>query len=408
MGARTMVGSSIGPVLKPIHPFPARMAPDLVLEELGEIGEKSRVLDPMTGSGVVLRHAIELDHQAVGFDLDPLAVLMARVWTTPVSQENLERWAAAVVGDARAATVSSIALDWMDTDRETEAFAGYWFAPSQRADLRRIAFVLNSVGQGESREDRASLDLIRLALSRIIVTKEPRASLARDTSHSRPHKVLEESDFEVLPALEGSIRFLRRRLAENPPSGSAEVELGDARTLEGVESGSIDAVITSPPYLNAIDYLRGHRLALVWLGYGLKELRLIRANSIGAERAPDDLGAGNGFARIREAMGELGQLPNRYRSIIERYAEDLYRMIREIGRVLRPGGTATLVVGNSCIRGTFVENAAGVAEAAGMVGLTPTRVCERVLPDSRRYLPVPKEGQLGRRIRTETICSFVR
>jgi len=44
-------------------------------------------------------------------------------------------------------------------------------------------------------------------------------------------------------------------------------------------------VLTSPPYLNAIDYLRGHRLALVWLGHELGPLKEIRANSVGAERA---------------------------------------------------------------------------------------------------------------------------
>ena len=107
-------------------------------------------------------------------------------------------------------------------------------------------------------------------------------------------------------------------------------------------------------------------------------------------------------------MGKLEELPNRYRLMIERCAEDLYRMISEITRVLRPGGTATLVVGNSCLKGTFIENAAGVTEAARMVGLTLTSVSERALPDNRRYLPVTMEGQLGRRMRTETICSFVR
>ena len=403
-----MTGSSKRAALKPIHPFPARMAPGLVLERLGEIGENSRVLDPMAGSGVVLRHAIELGHEALGFDLDPLSVLMARVWTTPVSEKNLDKWTTRVDGEIRATNTNGITLDWMDADEETRSFVDYWFGISQREDLRRIAFVLNRLGQGECREDAASLDLIRLALSRIIVTKEPRASLARDTSHSRPHKVLENSEFQVLPAFEQSIRSLRRRLAEQPPRGAADVEPGDARSLETVGNGTVDAVITSPPYLNAIYYVRGHRLALVWLGHGLKQLRQVRASSIGAERAPDDPKAIRLFSRIRQAMGDLEQLPKRYCLMIERYAEDIYRMTSEIARVLRPGGTATLVIGNSCLKGTFIENAAGVAEAARMVGLTQTRVLERALPDNRRYLPVTKEGQLGRRMRTETICSFVR
>ena len=39
----------------------------------------------------------------------------------------------------------------------------------------------------------------------------------------------------------------------------------------------------SPPYLTAIDYLRGHRLALVWFGSGILDQRSVRAGSIGAE-----------------------------------------------------------------------------------------------------------------------------
>ncbi len=70
-----MASKSHGPALKPIHPFPARMEPSLILERLGEIDENSRMLDPMTDSGVVLRHAIEVGNKAMGFDLDPLSVL---------------------------------------------------------------------------------------------------------------------------------------------------------------------------------------------------------------------------------------------------------------------------------------------------------------------------------------------
>jgi len=296
----------------------------------------------------------------------------------------------------------------VDDDEETKSFMDYWFGELQQADLKRIAFVLNRFGRGECRADAASLNLIRLALSRIIVTKQPCASLARDTSHSRPHKVIQDSSFQVLPAFERAIRLLRRRLAEQPPSGTADIELGDARNLQTIGDGAIDAVITSPPYLNAIDYLRGHRLSLVWLGHGIKTLRRIRSSSIGSERAPDDPGIHMLYSPIRKAMGDVEHLPNRYRMMIERYAEDMYLMASEIARVLRSGGTATLVVGNSYLRGTFIRNADGVAEAAKMVGLTLTHVSDRVLPDNRRYLPVTREGQIGRRMRTETICSFVR
>src|SRR5437764_985997 len=139
-------------MIKAVHPFPARMGPDLAIDRLKRLKGPAIVLDPMAGSGTVLRHAAERGHTAVGRDLDPLAVLMARVWTTP---------------------------------------------------------------------------------------------------------------------------------------GRVSVGLGDARALEDIGDGTVDVVLSSPPYLNAIDYMRGHRMSLVWLGHRVGELRAIRADSVGSERGPD-------------------------------------------------------------------------------------------------------------------------
>ena len=49
-------------------------------------------------------------------------------------------------------------------------------------------------------------DCLWLALSRIIVTKHVGATLAWDVSHSRPHKVRTENDFDVLSQLYGPPR----------------------------------------------------------------------------------------------------------------------------------------------------------------------------------------------------------
>lgn len=68
-------------MIPPVHPFPARMAPEIAFRRLRRLPPGSVILDPMAGSGTVLRHATELGHKAIGFDLDPLAVLMTQVWT---------------------------------------------------------------------------------------------------------------------------------------------------------------------------------------------------------------------------------------------------------------------------------------------------------------------------------------
>src|SRR6266446_9945850 len=81
----------------PIHPFPARMAPGIALEALGESKKTLRVLDPMAGSGTVLAVARANGHRAFGVDLDPLAVLLARVWTRTVHTDSVRNKAAQVL-----------------------------------------------------------------------------------------------------------------------------------------------------------------------------------------------------------------------------------------------------------------------------------------------------------------------
>ena len=61
---------------------------------------------------------------------------------------------------------------------------------------------------------------------------------------------------------------------------------GDARRLD-IRDGSVDLVVTSPPYLNAIDYLRCSKFSLVWMGYSVVELRRLRSTAVGTEVGMD-------------------------------------------------------------------------------------------------------------------------
>lgn len=398
-------------MLKPIHPFPARMAPELAMTSLREIEHGGIVLDPMSGSGTVLRHAITLGHRAIGFDMDPLAVLMSRVWTTPISVEQVLVESKSVLKEARSIDLRRIRLPWIDEDSETKDFVAYWFAPTQRRDLRRIAFVLEKQSRRRLGHKRAAaLDVLRLALSRIIVTKDRGASLARDVSHSRPHRVGLSSSYDVFGGFRRAVDQMLPRLttrSEDSVLGIASVAIGDARMMN-LPNASVDAVITSPPYLNAIDYLRGHRLALVWLGYDLSSLRAIRSSSIGAERAADDDVGSSAILGAVDSMCDRSRLSRGCAAMVSRYAGDLFALCKEIYRVIKPGGRATFVVGNSCLKNVFIHNSKGLAYCASRSGLVALRTQERELPVRNRYLPMTATGSLSKRMRTECILTFRR
>jgi hypothetical protein len=257
-------------------------------------------------------------------------------------------------------------------------------------------------------------DALRLGLSRIIITKLPGAgaSLASDVSHSRPQRVLEESDYCVRSGFARSIDRLARCLEAHPPRGGVTIALGDARRLRQIQDRTIDAIVTSPPYLNAIDYLRGHRLALVWLGHRIGDLRAVRAESIGAERGPCDPDRDASLiAKLTSNLKGIEHLPSRFRGMLGRYATDMAALMIEAHRVLRPGCSATLVVGDSTLRGVFIENSKIVKAAARRAGFRFQSQVRRRLQPGRRYLPPPDRAgrlELSKRMGVETIVTFNR
>lgn len=386
-----------------LHPFPARMAPDLAINLLNGLPKAITVLDPMSGSGTVVRHASELGLQARAFDLDPLAVLISRASCRVIDDRALESAGSQLVAQARAMT-SDPHLSWIDGDVEAERFTSFWFGEAQRVDLRKLSHLLFEATELNIADDIA--DALRLALSRIIVTKASVASLAQDTSHSRPHRVAMHSDYDVLGGFERSLVQLRQRLKKLSPAIEGIVERGDARKLESVCDDSIDYVLTSPPYLNAIDYMRGHRMSLIWLGHRYADLSRTRSNSIGAERAPDVGIPEEELISVRAAMGQVAELPKRQQRMIDRYLDDLRQMVAQVHRVLRPGSRATFVMGDSCLKGIFLSNSNALAEVASKVGLSQSDRWSRPLPAQHRYLPTPTNGSLSKRMRTENILTF--
>ena len=97
-----------------------------------------------------------------------------------------------------------------------------------------------------------------------------------------------------------------------------------------------------------------------------------------------------------------------HKGMIDRYVVDLHAMVGEIARVLKAKAKATFVMGNSCLKGVYIENSEALARAGAMVGLNMTAKTERDLPAGSRYLPTPASGALSKRMRKEVILTFAK
>ena len=395
-------------VPRPIHPFPARMAAAIPWEELSaEPGNRLKVLDPMTGSGTTLAVARALGHEAIGFDTDPLAVIIAKAWCQDVDRARLRRTAKRVLNRATQIARSTKAADAYppDADDETREFVRYWFDLRNRKELAALARVIQRVN------DRDMRNLLLCAFSRLIIAKQAGASLALDLAHSRPHRVTKTTIVRPLETFLDEVEricavapFLAGAGADAPP---ALVREGDVRALP-IDNASVDVVITSPPYLNGIDYQRTTKFSLVWLGHSTRALRRVRAENIGTEAAGVEAGLSEAHKAALRAMCSLRRLPDRTTRILTKYVRDMDAALAEISRVLLPGGRAVVVIGDSTIRSAYVRNSRALLALATARGLETVKVRRRRLPPNRRYLPPPKAqtAKFDARLRTEAILHF--
>jgi hypothetical protein len=388
--------------IRSLHPFPARMAPEIALSAIPQREHQPiTVLDPMCGSGTVLGVALARGQHAVGEDIDPLAVMMSTLAVSPVDTEALKQESNRVLAKAKE---GADAAPWGD-DTETEAFVDFWFGPEQKHQLKTLTHAISS-----SPNETMKLAL-NLALSRIIITKSPKASLAADTSHSRPHRVKETSDYDVLEGFAQSITQLSRSLDARELGGFGRVSLGDARSLESIDDESADMAVTSPPYLNALDYLRGHKLALVWFGYSIKELRHRRAISIGAERAL--IGdVSRETSAIVDVITRNANEPEALKvPMLERFAADCIAFSQQLHRTLKPNAPAILVVGNSTLRGNYIRNDLITRYALEQSGFEFESQREREIPPNQRYMAIntsSASSSMAKRMRTEVVLTMRR
>jgi hypothetical protein len=255
-------------------------------------------------------------------------------------------------------------------------------------------------------------DALWCAFSRLIITKSAGASLAMDLSHSRPHRKFKNAPVKPFNRFISAVQTV---VSNCPRRGSgtigpaAVVKLGDARDLD-IESESIDLVLTSPPYLNAIDYLRCSKFSLVWMGYNVGELRRIRGDSVGAEAMSERASETEWVKTLIKQLRLKPILSSRHHGLLSRYVWDMGQVMSEVSRVLRPSGRAVCVVGDSTVRGTFIRNSSIVEIVAQTHGLKLNSRQSRTLPANRRYLPPPKQGQsdttMDARMRREVVITF--
>jgi tRNA G10 N-methylase Trm11 len=144
----------------------------------------------------------------------------------------------------------------------------------------------------------------------------------------------------------------RYSLRSEAPGESCTIT-GDSRALE-LRDDSVDLVITSPPYCTRIDYVVSTKPELLLLGYQGDEIDGLRRENIGApvivdkEITPRPVW-GAICNEVLQGVNDHESKASRsyYLPLYLQYFRDAEQSLREIQRVLRPGGEAAIVVQSS-------------------------------------------------------------
>ncbi|HEY4056872.1 MAG TPA: DNA methyltransferase [Kofleriaceae bacterium] len=315
----------------PFHTYPAKLHPATarVLAEL--ISERTKpnslVVDPFCGSGTTLVEARAAGLRAVGSDLNPLAILIARAktWTVPQRRRNEMRdLGHRIAGEALEAgkaarrsgaqSIEKRKPKGFDPNARDRKLAS-WFAPHVRRELELIAGMLDDMRE----DDPEMADVLTACLSSILYKVSSRTS---DTDATWVDKQVGRG--AAARHFAQRVLLLHAGLADLAKAGGPpDVVQHDARTLgDLVPDGMAASVITSPPYAGTYDYTEHQRLRFDFLGLKHKEMdageigsrRSFQANSLEADRA---------------------------------WHSALSDSLNAIGNVLASGGLAAIVIGDS-------------------------------------------------------------
>jgi len=391
-----------------IHAFAAKFPPQLpgvFIENLTRAGEV--VLDPMVGSGTTVVEAALRGRMGIGVDIDPLARLLGRVKTMQVSDVDLAWAGERVLQDARnmAASAERVGQALGQLGSESRAFIDYWFLPQTQTELISLVTSISNVESTNLRE------YLLAVFSSVIITKSGGVSQAMDLAHSRPHKIHEKQPRSAIKQFEVRLGKAIKGLGALPPDLSeTQILAGDARDLPLPDS-CVDLVVTSPPYANAIDYMRAHKFSLVWMGLPLKELSDLRGGYIGAERINVNLD--QSLPERNEALvGKLSSLDAKKARILRQYFIEMRGAIAEMKRVLRPGRSAIIVVGPSTMRGLDIPTPEMLGDIASDLGFEVAGIVPRPLDRNRRMMPArfQNNGQtmIEKRMHEEHIVALVK
>lgn len=365
------------------HRYPAKFLPNLVKKLIEEYThENDLVADFFAGCGTTLVEAKVHGRKSIGVDINPVAELITKAKTNPVAPKKLENRFNLIVksfDDFNLKEYTNIAV---------HERIDYWFSKEHKA---KIAFLYDKI---LATKDRSTKDFFLVALSHIL--KNCSRWLQSST---KPQVDPKKKPTDPFVAFQAHTKQMMRKNAEFYAQLSndkylktkCEIRLEDARKTS-IRANSVGAIITSPPYVTSYEYADIHQLTGYWYEY-ITDLTEFRKNFIGTFYSLNqELECGSALAQ--EIIDSLLKKDKRTAKEVANYFKDMQAVAKEMHRVLKKGGHACLVIGNTTFKNVKVKSAEVFAEILADLDFEMVEIIKRSIP--YKLIPTIRDKKTGK------------
>ncbi len=418
-GEWTFLDKSTRKYTHAIHLYPARMHPEIARKIISKYAKDRSdvILDPFMGSGGVLLEAILHGNNAIGIDVNPFAVLLSKVKTTPLKADLSRHLESILKRSARDSLDGKDHDSCIPTSYDTEN----WFHQDTLTSLAILKHNVYRIANSDI------LDFFKVCLSLTV-----RKSSYQRNGAWKIHRISNEDRLKFNPEpidifadiTRDNIRRMNDLRAAAEPSGTAYPVLGDTRNIRSnfenmqhvLNDGKVNLMVTSPPYgdhKTTVAYGQFSRHLGHWLDLPGEHVLHVDKTGLGGKmyNDMDDLGSptlNRTLDKIYKNDIKLtkNKLPCRDR---EAYAFflDLDRCIDQISHVMAlKKSHACFVVANRTVRRVTVPTDTILAELGTKYGLTVEDVIYRDIPNKAmpsKNAPENITNETGKTMTRETI-----
>lgn len=359
------------------------------------------VLDPFSGSGTTLVEAVLNKRNALAVDFDKLSQLLCEAKTSLLSVNQLN-----ILKERRLGLFNK---DYINVSFSPDLHnTNHWFSIENIRDLKILRG--NIIKLSSEINDKEIINFLLVCFASII----KKTSFTDDTSPkpyvSRRIKKIPASVREAfLKAFDTNISNIEKFI--DIKMGKNILVSEDAREINAPEyKGNITLAVTSPPYINAFDYVRALRLENAWLGfYGDSNITDIKKKQIGTENIPvKEYGESISKTGIKVLDSSISKIVKRDKKrayVVYKYFMDMSKNFKEIKRLLRSKGHYVVVVGDSKIKDIKIPTKDIFIEIAEINGFKLSNYFSYIIKN--RYLRIPRSGR-GGFIDKDWIIDFVK